>query len=242
MMTNISNLKEIKNIFYINLESRPDRKTHFEKEIHKIGLRATRFNAIKQKSGALGCSMSHLALLKYAKNNNLDHILIMEDDICFLNPEVFMNSFNSFLSNNIDFDVLLIAGNNMESYTKINDFCVKIQKCQTTTGYLVKQNYYDKLIENIEAGIKKLLNNITRTNDYAVDQYWSKLQKIDKWFLLTPLTVTQKPDYSNVEKCKINYNRFMLDLDKKHLIHVWKNKTKINVMNIFNDIILNKNI
>jgi GR25 family glycosyltransferase involved in LPS biosynthesis len=239
MLSNIGKMKDITNIFYINLDSRPDRKTHFEKEIKKIGLQATRFNAIKQKSGAVGCSMSHLALLKYAKNNNLDHILIMEDDICFLNPEVFMNSFNSFLSNNIDFDVLLIAGNNMEPYTKINDFCVKIQKCQTTTGYLVKQHYYDKLIENIEAGIKNLLNDITKTNDFAIDQYWTKLQITDKWILLTPLTVTQKPDYSNVEKRIINYNRVMLDLDKKHLIHVGKNKTNINLLNIFNDIILN---
>jgi predicted metalloendopeptidase len=130
----------------------------------------------------------------------------------------------------------------MEPYTKINDYCVKIQKCQTTTGYLVKQHYYDKLIENIESGIKNLLNNITRTNDFAIDQHWTKLQKNDKWFLLTPLTVTQKPDYSNVEKRIINYNRVMLDLDKKHLIPVGKNKTHINLMNTFNDIILNKNI
>lgn len=239
-MANISKIKDIKNIFYINLESRPDRNSHFEKEINKIGLEATRFNAIKQKNGALGCSMSHLALLKYAKNNNMDHILIMEDDICFLNPEVFINSLNLFLSNNIVFDVLLIAGNNMEPYTKINDFCVKIQKCQTTTGYLVKQHYYDKLIENIEQGIKNLLNNITKTNDFAIDQYWTKLQITDKWFLLTPLTVTQKPDYSNVEKRIINYNRVMLDLDKKHLIHIGKTKPHVNLTNTFNDILSRK--
>ena len=241
-MSNITEMKDIKNIFYINLESRPDRKTHFEKEIQKIGLQAGRFNAIKHKIGAIGCSMSHLALLKYAKKHKLTHIFIMEDDICFLHPEVFINSFNSFLSDNRDFDVLLIAGNNMEPYTKINGYCVKIQKCQTTTGYLVKEHYYDKLIENIEDGIKNLTNNITRTNEYAIDQYWTKLQIIDKWFLLIPLTVSQKPDYSNVEKRIINYNRVMLDLDKTNLIPVKKSKNQETIMNTFHDFIFSKKL
>jgi len=138
----------------------------------------------------------------------------------FLNTEIFINSLNNFLSSNINFDVLLLAGNNMGPYSKINDCCVKIKKCQTTTGYLVKQHYYDKLIENIEEGVSQLKNNINRVNEFAIDQYWNKLQLIDNWFLLTPLTVTQREDYSNIEHRITNYNRVMLDLDKKLLRHI----------------------
>ena len=72
MVNSLNNITDIKNIFYINLDTRPDRKTRFELEMKKLGLEATRFNAIKHKSGAVGCSMSHLALLKYAKTQNLD--------------------------------------------------------------------------------------------------------------------------------------------------------------------------
>jgi len=233
----MKNIKDIKNIFYINLDSRPDRKTKFEIEMKKLGLHATRFTAIKQKIGALGCSMSHLALLKYAKENNLDHILIMEDDITFLNIPVFINSINNFLLSNIDFDVLLIAGNNMGPYTKINDFCVRIKKCQTTTGYLVKKNYYDKLIENIEEGINNLASNTTRLNDFAIDQYWNKLQLVDNWCLLTPLTVSQRPDYSDIEKRITNYNRVMLDLDKTLLRHIGAIKERTILANTMNDVI-----
>jgi GR25 family glycosyltransferase involved in LPS biosynthesis len=63
----MNNINDIKNIFYINLEGRPDRKIFFEKQMKIMGFKATRFNAIKNSCGALGCSLSHLALLKYAK-------------------------------------------------------------------------------------------------------------------------------------------------------------------------------
>lgn len=239
----MKNINDIKNVYYINLVSRPDRKTKFEDEIKKLNIQANRFNAIKNKFGALGCSLSHLNLLKYAKINNLDHILIMEDDILFLNPEIFINSINKFLSSKINFDVLLIAGNNMGPYSKIDDFCVKINKCQTTTGYLVKQHYYDTLIQNFEQGVYKLSNNLNRLNDFAIDQYWTNLQLIDNWYLLTPLTVTQRPDYSDIEKRIINYNIVMLDLDKTYLRQVGvikeKEKQKEKIANTLNDIIKN---
>ena len=128
----ISSIDDIKHAYYINLERRTDRKTHVENELNKIGIKAERFNAIQLPNGALGCSMSHLKCIENAKQNNWDHVLIVEDDITFLNPEVFINSLNNFLSSATEFDVLLLAGNNMSSYTKINDYGVKIKKCQTS--------------------------------------------------------------------------------------------------------------
>jgi GR25 family glycosyltransferase involved in LPS biosynthesis len=238
----MKNINDIQNIFYINLDSRPDRRSFFEKEIQKVGLTARRFNAIKHKVGALGCSMSHLYLLKYAKQQNLDHILIMEDDIMFLKSETFINSINNFLSSEIDFDVLLLAGNNMGPYTKIHDFCVKIKKCQTTTAYLVKKHYYDTLIKNIADGIKLLALNLTSLNDYAIDQYWNRLQLQDNWCLLTPLTITQRPSYSDIERRITNYNRVMLDLDKTALRHVGIIKERPQLTNTMKDVIQNKNV
>lgn len=239
MSSTLNNISDIKHIYYINLESRPDRRNYFENQMKLVKLSATRFNAIKHPIGAIGCSMSHLELIKMAKANKWDHILIMEDDITFLNPEIFRNSLNNFLLNNIQFDVLLIAGNNMGEYTRENDFCIKIKKCQTTTGYLVKNHYYDKLIENIEMGIQKFIKNTRRLNDFAIDQYWNILQLIDKWYLLTPLTISQRADYSDIEKRITNYNRVMLDLDKKELRHLGYIKERVNLQNTITDLIHN---
>ena len=90
----MNSISDIKHAFYINLDSRPDRKQHIENQLTTIGVHAERFKAIKLTNGALGCSMSHLKILEMAKKNAWSHVLIMEDDIKFLKPEVFIKQFN----------------------------------------------------------------------------------------------------------------------------------------------------
>jgi glycosyl transferase family 25 len=179
-----------------------------------VGINAERFDAVEMQNGAIGCSTSHLNILEMAKNNNWDHILIVEDDILFTNPPLFVNQFNKFLSTHTDFDVALISGNNLPPHKIIDDTCVQVTQCQTTTGYLVKSHYYDKLIDNFKNGILNQINNPNARNLYAIDKYWFNLQKVDKWVLITPLTVAQREDYSNIERRPTNYVSAMLDLDK----------------------------
>lgn len=217
MLDNLKNINDIKHSFYINLETRPDRKEHVEKELKTIGINANRFNAIKLPNGALGCSMSHLKCLEIAKENNWDHLLIVEDDISFLQPEVFKNQINKFLSTQDDWDVLLIAGNNMPPYKCIDHTCIKVSRCQTTTGYIVKNHYFDTLIKNIREGMEKLMREPHNHALYAIDKYWFTLQEKDNWFLIVPLTVTQREDYSDIEKRQTNYTRAMTSLDKEWL-------------------------
>ena len=212
----MNSISDIKHAFYINLDTRTDRKAYIENQLKNIGLNATRFNAIKLKNGAIGCSMSHLKLLETAKANNWDHILIVEDDIQFTKPDFFVSQFNSFLEQNKSFDVVLLAGNNMPPFFTNDNSSVKVVRCQTTTGYMVNNHYFDKLINNYREGIKLLMANPLEHRLYAIDKYWFHLQEKDKWFLITPLTVTQREDYSDIEKRPTNYSRAMLDLDKKN--------------------------
>lgn len=209
----MNSILDIKHAFYINLDSRPDRKIYVEQQLKNIGINAQRFNAIKMQNGAIGCSMSHLKIIETAKANDWSHVLVVEDDIKFTDPILFVNQFNKFLSKH-DFDVVLIAGNNMPPYTKIDDTCVQVTHCQTTTGYLVKRHYYDTLINNYKKGILNLMRDPRNHVLYAIDKYWFNLQAKDKWYLITPLTVTQREDYSDIEKRPTNYTPAMLDLDK----------------------------
>jgi glycosyl transferase family 25 len=201
-------------VIYINLDSRQDRKEHVEKELKKIDVNEPeRFKAIKLDNGALGCSMSHLKCLEIAKQREYDSVLICEDDIEFLNPDIFLKQLNKFLDSQIRWDVLLIAGNNMLPYKSINDTCIQIYNCQTTTGYIVQKNYYDKLIKNYKEGIQNLIKN-PENNEYKIDKHWFKLQRVDNWFLITPLSVVQREDYSDIEKKTINFKKYMLDYNK----------------------------
>jgi len=223
-MNSLTCLKDITNIFYINLEHRMDRKEHVESQLLNIGLtNFQRFNAIKMENGAVGCSMSHLKLLQQAFKNKLDHILIVEDDIHFLDTKLFEKQLDNFLKGQTsEWDVILFAGNNMPPYQKVNDTCVKVSRCQTTTGYLINGHYIEKLMNNVKIGLTNLIREPEKHTQYAIDRHWFALQEVDNWFLITPLTVVQREDYSDIEKRVTNYIGVMTDLDKKEILKKMK--------------------
>lgn len=202
------------NVIYINLDTRPDRNIFVIDELKKINvLKPERFKAIKLENGALGCSMSHLKCLEHAKKNNYEYTLICEDDIEFLNPELFLHQLKSFLKKKYEWDVILIAGNNMFPFKPIDETCIQTYNCQTTTGYIVKNSYYDILIQNYKEGITKLIKE-PNNNNYKLDKYWFDLQKKDNWFLIIPLTIVQKEDYSDIEQKVTNFKDYMLNYNK----------------------------
>ena len=214
----ITSLADIKHAFYINLEHRTDRKTHVETQMNSINVSCERFNAIKMENGAIGCSMSHLKLLQDAVKNNLDHILIVEDDITFLDPELFKIQINRFFElHGNNWDVILLAGNNMPPYETIDDTCIKVSRCQTTTGYLVNGHYIKVLMQNVKMGLTNLLNNPNAHSQFAIDKFWFVLQSSSKWFLIIPPTVIQLEGYSDIEKRVTNYGSLMTDLDKAEM-------------------------
>jgi glycosyl transferase family 25 len=205
-------------VIYINLKTRPDRKEHVEKQLAKIGVNdAFRFNAIKLDNGALGCSMSHLQCIQYAKQRNYDMVFICEDDIEFLDPELFLTQLQKFFENRKNWDMTLVAGNNMVPYLPVDETCIKVFHCQTTTGYIVQKHYYDKLITNYKEGIDKLIRK-PDVNEYKIDKYWFSLQCKDEWYLIIPITVVQREDYSDIEKKVTNFKNYMLNYKKAYKI------------------------
>ena len=213
----INGLFEIKG-FYINLDHRTDRKRHMESQLEQIRMAGniTRFNAIKNANGRIGCSLSHLKCIQLAKEANWESVMILEDDILFLLPDEFVeNANNFFLNKKNKWDVLLLAGNNLPPFTTNADgLSIQVTHCQTTTGYIVKRHYYDALISNIKEGITKLMKESEHHYYFAIDKYWLQLQKQDRWMLLIPIIVVQKPDYSDIEKKYTDYQRIMSSVDK----------------------------
>lgn len=199
---------------YINLEYRKDRNESILKELSKIGINnPLRFNAIKMVDGAIGCSLSHIKCLEIAMKNEYEYVMICEDDVEILNPELFTENMNKFLNSQINWDVVLIAGNNLFPFNIINDYCIRIYNCLTTTGYIVKREYYEKLINNYKEGVKKLMSDNTNSL-YKIDKYWQLLQNKDNWYMIIPPTIVQKEDYSDIEKKITNFKSFMLNFKK----------------------------
>jgi len=202
-------------VFYINLNHRIDRMKRTESQFKAMGVTAERVEAIECRNGAIGCALSHIKCIELAKERRLPYACICEDDILFLNPEQTKQSVSLILNSTIKWDVILLGANIAPPYFKINNQCMTVRNAQTTTGYIIKQDYYDTLLQNIRTGISGLLL-YQNSRIYAIDIYWKKLQKLDNWLIIVPLAVIQRPDYSDIEHREVNYTKHMLS-DKSFL-------------------------
>ena len=79
--------------YLINLDRRPDRLEAATAELNKAGIEFKRWPAVDGSSlnesfqsgpGALGCKLSHVAVLKDALEHGYDEITVYEDDVCFV--------------------------------------------------------------------------------------------------------------------------------------------------------------
>lgn len=153
-------------IYIINLERRPDRKKEMMNKLEKLGLENYEFvNAVdgqKDKiknsyeklkidkktkissQGHYGCSLSHIKVLKKAKENGYKKIMVLEDDIDF--DDDFINKINKIMVPKFDF---LYLGGPILEYKLFTESWGKHKEIMGTYGYIVKSELYDDLIKII---------------------------------------------------------------------------------------------
>lgn len=200
-------------IYYINLAHRKDRNEHVLQQIASIGCKGIRIDAVDCKHGAIGCGMSHIRCLELAKEHRMPFVCVVEDDIEFTDPDLFHKQLNAFLESSIDWDVLLLGSNMGPPFDKEKG-CLRVFNAQTTTGYIVKQYYYDTLLSSFKNSVGYLLSDYN-VKLFAIDIQWKRLQQRDRWYVLHPLTVIQREDYSDIEKGIVNYSSKMLSTKER---------------------------
>ena len=189
----------IEKIIYINLDKRQDRYAEIEKEFSDMNLSCERFAGIVHPaSGLVGCGLSHLAVLKLAKERNYKNILIVEDDFTFkVDKDFFENQLSLFFESKIEYDVLMLAYGMSSNATDTNIQSFKrISSAHTASCYLVNSHYYDKLINLYEWSTVKLIETGQHWN-YANDQVWRNLQSVDIWLCSTTKMGVQRPGFSD---------------------------------------------
>lgn len=191
--------------YYINLDSRIDRRTQIEIELDKIGVKAQRFPAVVRTPGILGCGISHLAVLKEAKARNLKNVLIFEDDFELTVPrDKFWQSISAFFDINLDYKVLMISYN-LKKSNDYSPFLYEVLFAETTSGYLVNSSAYDDLIGLYENSIP-MLEKTGQHWIYANDQIWVKLQERGAWYALKERLGKQRASYSDCSLIYQDYN------------------------------------
>ena len=103
-------------IYVINLNSRKDRFIKIVdlfKNYNNITLH--RVEGVEHKNGIIGCFLSHKKCIKYAKDNNMKNIVVIEDDCLPLGDyfEDRLINIKSYLDNINDLDIFIGGGFNI---------------------------------------------------------------------------------------------------------------------------------
>lgn len=192
--------------YYINLDSRPDRRQLIESELDRMlpALPRTRVPGVKASFGALGCAKAHLnALRLFERETGIDTACIFEDDFMFAEDP--KPSLQKLAQLQIHYDVILWAANVPVYESTTFPFLVRCTDAQTTSAYMVHRSYLPALITNFQACVTKLEELGRPEHDFCLDIYWKLLQKRSRWYLFKPFVGFQREDFSDIEQKQVQY-------------------------------------
>lgn len=186
-----------KDAYVINTAKREDRRQSFESMLirENIGV-VKRFEAIVDLiDGAWGCAQSHLAIIRMAKEQKLENILIFEDDAQFT------DSFSKLIEptllelKSLDWNFFYLGGRMMSQAKQISSRLAQIGIMYTTHAYAVKHTMYDSILK------------YDHKRDIAIDVHYANLTCRNLSYACTPIAVYQRPGYSDLLKGWCNYKK-----------------------------------
>jgi glycosyl transferase family 25 len=194
--------------FYINLDRRQDRRIQVEETLTTLGIQGERFTAIAREPGGIGCTQSHIAVLKLARERNYPSVLIFEDDFeALVTKEVW----DETIANIPDvYDVIFVTYNIQRS-EPFNDRFGKVIEGQTAAGYIVHNTYYDTLIARLEEGLVLYEEYPEYHWLYINDQYWKQLQPVGDWYYTLLRLGRQRAGYSDLSKTFVDHHNGYVD-------------------------------
>jgi glycosyl transferase family 25 len=195
----------VEKVVYINLNERIDRRAEVESELLRIfpANIVERFPAIRHTQGAIGCTLSHIAVLERAKSEGWKNVLVVEDDMVWNSPDLLESAVQvQRIVDSNNWDVILFSGCYVECSSE-----GRVHTAQTSTCYLIRQEYYDTLLSNLRESVARLMSG----GNYAVfalDQYWKCLQPRDRWWIALPMACYQRPGFSDIEGRVVDYRQY----------------------------------
>jgi DNA-dependent RNA polymerase auxiliary subunit epsilon len=164
--------KHFEHIFCINLARRKDRREEAEKEFEKYKITGVEFiEAVDGKTldfektiskdgsevsrGDWGCTLSHLSVVKIAKERGLKNYFVFEDDAKMIEGfnDDLIESYMRYVP--LDWSLLYFGGSHIGDLQKVNHRISKMTETYTTHAIGVNSSMYDELI-NVWSNIEKV--------------------------------------------------------------------------------------
>jgi len=204
-------------IYCINIDRRTDRWESCLVEFKKHDLEVERFSATDGNidnynlgypyDNELAGAISHLNVIKKAKELNLKNVLVLEDDVVF---EDGVNQLFPFFIEQLpnDWDFINFGGNHIGGLFYVSPNISKMNRSYALHAYGVNNKSYDQIIGYME----QLINNVIKNGkqvintSVAADFFMADLHSRLNSYCFRPHIAWQKEDYSDIQKTKVNYN------------------------------------
>ena len=193
--------------FLINLDRRPDRLQEAEQELKKWNIHGVeRVEAVDGhtlpkhpsiSAGALGLYHTHLNIIRYAKDNALKSVLILEDDV-FFRPMI--DEFDEFMKAlPDDWQILHFGAHHIQKPIKVNERIVRNVQAFTTHSIAIRDVLFNRVISDLETNLNSF--------DMQLDLYYSsQLQTSVPTYSFFPNVTGQISSYSDIEMCEKDYS------------------------------------
>jgi GR25 family glycosyltransferase involved in LPS biosynthesis len=227
------NKNKIINGFYLNLDRREDRKIKMDFELKKTKHNIVRYSAINGDSlkslngfnGTIKNSekkqyatyLSHLNMLKKARDLNWEYVIILEDDLTLCNDfdyrlELFLKNLPS------DWSIGYLGFNEQNNTTKekINEYVYRLKNAVGCFGMIVNGKHLSTIIDVIEK------------HKFAIDEVIRRhIQEKYPCYAFIPFFMYVNDDYSDLW----NQHR-VLDKIKKYFRNTLNSKSILDNKNI----------
>jgi glycosyl transferase family 25 len=190
----------IDKVVYINLDERTDRKRLMEDNTLNVFDRSKvqRFSAVKHERGNVGCTRSHIEVLKLAIHEGWKNVLILEDDAQWNKYEEGYAKLYELIEK--PYDVIMLS----PSAAQWDPNTMRLIESETSCGYIVSSSYFVTLLKHYEEGLE-LLETTGNNNLYVMDEHWKSIQKRDIWYTIIPAMIYQRPGYSDIFYREVDY-------------------------------------
>lgn len=199
-------------IYCINLDKRPDRWKEALEEFESRGIKGvervsaidgknldiTKYNYSKKVTPSeLGLILTNINIIKQAKHDGLQRILITEDDVVFTDQIANFQSLYRQVPD--DWDMLYFGGNHNKHKgwkppVEISTGVVKLHLTYTTHCIGIHEKMFDTILGSL---------NDAQT---ALDVTYTKLQQTNNVYCFYPGLATQRVSYSDIREEMRDYS------------------------------------
>jgi glycosyl transferase family 25 len=199
-------VQRLDDIVVINLAKRADRLAEVDAEMRRLKIsNYSRFEAIEDEPGILGCTRSHAECMRRASDGSVGCVMICEDDIEFLVSRDELDVLIDAFLDDSGAEVACLAYHHVRPPRRYNRLFLRApDPTLTTTCYLVKHSIAGDLADCFEEGAAALAQGGDRMV-FGLDLMWARLQRSRIFLIPIKRGARQRDGYSDIEERFVTY-------------------------------------